>query len=142
MGIPITVYFPKPVYRRLQQQARVMKQPVDEIVVGSVQRGLPAWLNRFPEELEKELEGLDRLSSVQLRKLALSKLSRNKQRRLETLLHKNSAGAMTAKEEAELDGLHLETSFATLKKAQALILLKSRGETLPAPFAENFVQKC
>ncbi len=141
MGIPVTVHFPKPVYRRLQQQARVMKQPVDEIVVGSVQRGLPAWMNRFPEELEKELECLDRLSSAQLRKLALSKLSRNKQRRLETLLHKNSEGTMTAKEEAELDGLHLETSLATLKKAKALVLLKSRGEILPTLVAESFVQK-
>lgn len=139
MGIPVTVHFPKQIYKRLKQQARVMKQPVDEIVVGSVQRGLPVWMNRFPEELEKELERLDRFSSLRLRELAQSKLSSNKQRRLETLLHKNSEGTITAKEEAELDGLHLETSFATLKKAKALVLLKSRGESLPAPFGENFV---
>ncbi len=138
MGIPVTVHFPKPVYQRLQKEARVMKRPLDEIVVSSVQQGLPVWLNRFPEELEKELARLDRLNSLQLQKLALSKLSRNKQRRLEKLLQKNSADTITAKEQAELDGLHMETSFATLKKAKALTLLKIRGEQLPAPFADNF----
>jgi len=61
----------------------------------------------------------------------------NKQRRLAALLRKNAEGAMTAKEQQELEDLHFETSFSTLKKAKALVLLKSRGEQLPPPFAKK-----
>lgn len=126
MGIPVMVYFPKPVYQRLQHQARVMKKPVDEIVVCSVQQGLPVWMNRFPDELEKDLAGLRRLGSQELQKIAKSKFSPKKQSRLELLLEKNVEGTLTAEEYNELDGLHMETSFLTLKKAKAMLLLKKQ----------------
>lgn len=120
------VHFPKPVYQRLQHQARVMKKPVDEIVVCSVQQGLPVWMNRFPDELEKDLAGLRRLGSQELQKIAKSKFSPKKQSRLELLLEKNVEGTLTAEEYNELDGLHMETSFLTLKKAKAMLLLKKQ----------------
>ena len=124
MGIPVMVHFPMPVYQRLQHQARVMKKPVDEVVLQTVEQGTPLWMNRFPDEFEKELSGLRHLSYQQLEKIAKSKLSPKKQNRLELLLEKNAEGTLTADECNELDALHMGTSFLTLKKAKAMLLLK------------------
>ena len=131
METTITVDFPKPVYRRLQRQSRIMQAPIAEIIVQTVKYSLPAWLDVIPPEHEKALAKLYDLSNAQLEKIAKSKLAITKQRKLDKLLKKNSEEVLTPKELAELDALHLEANFLTLKKAQALALLYERGCKLP-----------
>ncbi len=97
----------------------------------TVKRNPPLWLEMFPPHFEAELEQLDRLSISRLQTIAKSKLSAAKQRKLDKLLLKNSEGNLTTKESAELDEVHLEANFLTLKKAEALALLKSKGHDLP-----------
>jgi hypothetical protein len=127
METAITVNFPKPVYQRLQRQAKVMRTPISEIVVQTIKQSLPAWLDVIPIEHERQLAKLHDLSDSQLEKFAKSKLSIAKQRKLDKLLQKNSEGQLTSRELDELDNLHLEANFLTLKKAQALVILKERG---------------
>ena len=131
METTITVDFPKPVYQRLQRQARMMQAPIAEIVVQTVQYSLPAWLEVIPPEHEKALVKLYDLSNAQLERIAKSKLSRPKQQKLDKLLEKNREDFLTFREREELDVLHLEADFLTLKKAQALVILKERGCKLP-----------
>jgi len=131
METTITVAFPKPVYQRLQRQARMMRAPIAEIVVQTVQYSLPAWLDVIPPEHEKALVKLYDLSNAQLEKIAKSKLSMTKQRKLDNLLEKNREDVLTPEELGALDALHLEANFLTLKKAQALVILKERGCQLP-----------
>jgi hypothetical protein len=137
MDTTITVQFPRPIYRRLQRQAQVLERPIGEIVVKTVEHGLPMWLNTFPVEYEQELAKLQNLDSLRLQKIAESKLSETKQRKLSKLLQKNSEGTISAKELEELDNLHLEVDFLTLKKAQALVLLKERGHGRPISNAKG-----
>ncbi len=137
MDTTITVHFPRPIYRRLQRQAQVLERPIGEIVVKTVEHGLPMWLNAFPVEYEEELTKLQNLHSPRLQKIAVSKLSEAKQRRLSRLLQKNSEGTISAKELEELDSLHLDVDLLTLKKAQALVLLKARGHDTPISNAKG-----
>ncbi|NUM76486.1 hypothetical protein DCC62_29045 [candidate division KSB1 bacterium] len=131
MSTMVTVHFPKTVYQRLQQQAKVLKRPVDDIVVQTVQRGLPLWLDIIPPDFERDLAQLDKLSAAQLRKIAGHKLAGIKQRKLDELLQKNSDGTLTSKEAVRLDAIHLEANLLMLKKAKALALLKDKGHKPP-----------
>ncbi len=131
METTITVDFPKPVYRRLQRQSRIMQAPIAEIVVQTVRYSLPAWLEVIPPDFEKELAQMGDLSLARLQKIAKSKLPIGKQRKLDRLLQKNSAGTITLNELAELDDVQLEANFLMLKKAKALALLKKMGRPLP-----------
>lgn len=131
METTITVSFPKPVYQRLQRQARVMKAPISEIVVQTVKQSFPVWLGKIPPDFENELSRLDNLSIPQLQMLAKRKLPIVKQRKLDKLLQKNSEGTITLNELAELDDVQLEANLLMLKKAKALALLKRKGYPLP-----------
>jgi hypothetical protein len=135
METAITVNFPKPVYKRLQRQARVMKAPISEIVVQTIKQSLPVWLDKIPPDFENELSRLDNLSIPQLQMLAKSKLPIVKQRRFDKLLQKNSEGTITLNELAELDDVQFEANLPMLKKAKALALLKSMG--YPLPISDN-----
>jgi hypothetical protein len=131
MNTTITVNFPKPIYQRLQRQAKVFKKPIDDVVVHTVERGLPYWLDMIPPDFEMELTKLEKLSISHLHKIAKSKLPAIKQRKLDRLLEKNSEGTITLNEIAELDDVQLEANLMMLKKAKALALLRSRGYPLP-----------
>jgi len=131
MDTAITVRFPKPVYRRLQRQAKVLKRSIDDVVVQTLNRALPLWFDMIPPDFEKKLAQLHDLPIAQLQRVAKSKLPLAKQRKLDRLLQKNSEVALTSQELAELDQVQLEANFFMLKKAQALVVLKSRGYRLP-----------
>jgi hypothetical protein len=130
METTVTVDFPKPVYQRLQRQSRIMQAPIAEIVVQTVRYSLPAWLDVIPRSTRKHYQNV-RFEQRAVEKIAKSKLSITKQRKLDKLLEKNREDDLTPKELAELGALHLEANFLTLKKAQALALLKERGCKLP-----------
>jgi len=130
METTITVNFPKPIYQRLRQQAKIFERPLDDIVVQTVRKGLPLWRDTIPPSFENELSQLEYSNIAQLQKLAKSKLSLAKQRKLNKFLQKNSAGTITSREIAELDNLQLEVDLLTLKKAKALALLYERGYKL------------
>lgn len=68
-----------------------------------------------------------KLDNLQLQRIAGAKLPKSKQSKLDKLLLKNSQGSLSLKELEDLDDLQLEANFMTLKKAQALALLRSRG---------------
>ena len=131
METTVTVNFPRPVYQRLRQQAKAFKRTLDDVVVQTVKRGLPFWLDEIPPDFDNELSRLDNLSIPQLRQLARSKLPIAKQRKLDRLLKKNSLGTITLNEIAELDDIQLQANSLMLKKAKALVLLKSMGYSLP-----------
>ena len=132
MDTTITVHFPKPVYRRLQRQAKVLKRSIDDVVVQTLNRALPLWFDMIPPDFEKKLAQLHDLPVTQLQRAAKGKLPIAKQRKLDRLLQKNSEGTLTSQEGAQLDDVQLEANLFMLKKAQALVILKSRGYRLPS----------
>jgi antitoxin component of MazEF toxin-antitoxin module len=87
----------------------------------------------IPEEtrlLIQELVGTPRSLRETVEALTLiatAMMSHKKQRRLSHLLWKNQEGAITAKEEQELDVLIVEGQEATLRKAKAILALKHLG---------------
>jgi len=131
METTITVRFPRPVYRRLNHQAKVFNRPLADIVVQTIKRSLPLWLDAIPPDFEKELAQMNDLSLGQLQKIAKSKLPAPKQRKLDRLLEKNSEGTITLNELAILDAVQLEANSLMLRKAKALALLHRMGFPLP-----------
>jgi len=130
METTITVDFPKPVYQRLQRQARMMETPMAEIIVQTVRYNMPAWLEVIPPDFEKEWAQMGDLSLARLQTIARRTLPVVKQRNLDKFLQKNSEGTITLNELAELDDVQLEANFLMLKKAKALALLKKMGRPL------------
>ncbi|MBI4585608.1 MAG: hypothetical protein HY717_16460 [Planctomycetes bacterium] len=127
MSTSITIHFPKQIFQRLKRQSQVLEKPIDEIVVETVSQGLPLWLEKIPEKCEREMAQILKLDNLQLQRIAGAKLPKSKQSKLDKLLLKNSQGSLSLKELEDLDDLQLEANFMTLKKAQALALLRSRG---------------
>jgi len=133
METTITVRLPKPVYRRLNQQAKIFNRPLDDIVVQTIKRSLPLWHDTIPPDFEKELAQMNALSLAQLQKIAKSKLPADQQRKLDRLLEKNSEGTITVNELAVLDAVQFEANSLMLRKAKALALLHRMGFPLPLP---------
>ena len=90
METTITVRFPKPVYRSLNQQAKIFNRPLDDIVVQTVKKGLPFWMDAIPPDFESELAQLGKLNPAQLQKIAKSKLSGVKQKKLDKKINYSS----------------------------------------------------
>jgi hypothetical protein len=98
-----------------------------------VQTGnLPPSLDDVPVDLREELRALQTLDDDALWAVARSKLDSAQKARLETLLARNSADALTEAEQEELARLGDETDQLNLLKAQAYALLRWRGFPLPS----------
>jgi hypothetical protein len=127
----LVVQIPDQIYRRLEHMAQEIDQPVETIVLTSITGNLPPSLDDVPADLCEDLRALQMLDDGALWAVARSRLSPAKQARLETLLARNSAGALTEAEREELTRLGEETDRLNLRKAQAYALLRWRGFPLP-----------
>jgi hypothetical protein len=85
-----------------------------------------------PEEFQTELAALDRLDNESLWKIAQSRKTPTEMEGYTLLLEKKQEGNLTAAEQLELAKLRHEADLFMLRKAQATVLLRWRGERLGA----------
>ena len=99
---------------------------VHALTVGSP----PDWTD-VPEQFQAELAKLDRLDNDALWQIAQSHKSSAELERYNQLLEKNQEEELTDTENLELQQLRFAADLFMLKKAQAAVLLRWRGEPFP-----------
>lgn len=128
----LTLALPEVLYQRLEQAARAMKQPLEDVVLHALRLGSPPAWDDAPPELQLELAALEKLDDEALWKIAKGRMSADFERRDE-LLAANAEGRLSAAEREELARLRQEEDLFMLRKAHAAALLRWRGHPVPSP---------
>ena len=106
----VTLQLPESIYTSARRTAQVVKRPLEEILVTVLRSSLPA-LDGLSHEIATQLTALESLDNERLSQAARSILSPSQQRRLSTLLRKNQASKLTAREAEALDKLISEAEL-------------------------------
>ena len=129
----ITVELPENLYLRLQNVARGMKQPVDQVLRRVVEVGIPPSWEEAPAAFQSDLAALHRLDDNSLWRIARGVQSDLDWEHYQDLLDKNAEGDLNASERAELANLRTKADRFALRKAHAAALLRWRGRPAPLP---------
>ena len=127
----VTVQLPDSLYLRLQQTARAMQRPFEEVLLRAVQVGSPPQWDDVPAEFQSDLAALDRLDDATLWRIVRARQTPEEMVRYQELLDKKAEGELTAGEAVELTRLRTEADRFMLRKAHAAALLRWRGHTIP-----------
>ncbi|MEB3177720.1 MAG: hypothetical protein VKL59_01550 [Nostocaceae cyanobacterium] len=128
-----TLQLPELLYQRLLNTADATGRPLEEIILHALQVGSPPGWDDIPEEFQAEIAALDKLNDNTLWKIFRSHKTARDMERYNILLEGNSHGTLTEAERLELMKLRHEADLFMLKKAQAAVLLRWRGHSLPNP---------
>ena len=132
MTVPgITLELPPALYQRLIEVAEASHQSLNDVVLQSIQTGLPPSLEHVPERFRADLVALNQLNDDVLWDVAALDLADDKAALYEELLDKNQQGQLEASEQALLDTLREEADLFMLRRAYAYALLKWRGHRIP-----------
>lgn len=130
---PITLQLPEDIWHRLERMAEATHQPLEEVLVQSIQGNLPPSVDDLPADLQGEMAALQDVNDDALWAIAKETLPKDQWRRHQVLLGKNSSRGLTEAQRVELSQLRHMTDRLVLRRSYALALLKWRGHTLPAP---------
>jgi hypothetical protein len=126
----VTLRLPYPLYRRASHAASILRRPVEEVLITTLDTALPP-LEEVPADIRAEVDALNTLSDDALWEVAQSTTPVQQQERLDTLLDAQSMRPLTTDEATELEGLRTEYGRILLCKARAYALLSKRGHPLP-----------
>lgn len=127
----VSVSLPEHLYQRLQNAAKATQRPLNDILMRAVEVGSPPNWDDAPAEFHVELAALDRLNDEALWRIARERRSEDDMVRWQDLLDKNASGSLTPAEATELAQLRTDADRLTLRKAQAVALLRWRGHNIP-----------
>ncbi|AFZ57482.1 hypothetical protein H6G54_26450 [Anabaena cylindrica FACHB-243] len=128
----VTLQIPEIIYQRLVNTAHATQRPLEEVMLHALQVGSPPAWDDVPEEFQVELAALDKLDDNTLCQIFHSqKTARDMEEYNILLLEKNSSGTLTEIERLNLISLRHEADLFMLRKAQAAVLLRWRGYSLP-----------
>lgn len=126
----ITLEIPENLYQRLVNTANALGRSLDEILLRALTVGSPPDWHDVPEEFQRELAALDRLDNPSLWQIAQSQKASIEMERYTLLLEKKQEEGLSDLEQSELKRLRYEADLFMLRKAQAKVLLRWRGEGL------------
>lgn len=129
----ITISIPENVYKRFQQVAKTVQQPLEEVVVQSIQGNLPPSLEDIPTEWQSEFSRFPKETTEKLWQIAREELSPALWKRHKTLLKKNQTDELNPREQKELQTLREQADWFMFRRSFALALLKWRGISITAP---------
>jgi hypothetical protein len=124
----LALEIPDELYERLERIALATRQPLDTIVLKSLQTGAPPDVADVPSEFQAALAELDSLDDNALFAIATSQQTSEEFERYEGLLANPSR---TIAQQHELDELRFAADLWMLRKAHAAALLKWRGRVVP-----------
>jgi hypothetical protein len=127
----VSVSLPEHLYQRLQNAAEATQRPLNDILIRAVEVGSPPNWEDTPAEFHVELASLDRLNDEALWRIARQRRTETDMLRWQELLDKTAHGSLTQDEAAELAQMRADADRLTLRKAQAVALLRWRGHILP-----------
>ncbi len=129
----VTLKIPEILYQRLVNTASATQRPLEEVILHALQVGSPPEWDDVPEEFQADLAALDKLDDNTLWQILNSRKTAAEIERYNTLLQANSNSTLTEVERLELMALRHEADRFMLRKAQAAVLLRWRGHTVPTP---------
>lgn len=127
----IVIQMPPPLYRRLKRLAELTRRPLENVVVQTLDSGVPPLPDNLPQEMRGDLLALEDLDDDTLWQVARGVISLEQQEQISLLLEKNRLGTITESERTTLAQLRREADRLMLRKAYAYVLLKWRGYRLP-----------
>ena len=129
MNSQITIRLPQTLYQQLSDAAMVAKRPIDEIVVRSIENGMPPSVTQIPERFRDDVQGFHQLDDVLLWRIGEVDLSEEQQERYAELLE--NVEALTEREQTELDELRESADSLMFQRTFAYLLLRWRGHQIP-----------
>ena len=128
----ITLTLPEPIYKQLQNQAKITSRSLDEIASQLFMRSLPPKVeDDLPPSYRIELESMAHLSDEVLWQIAQSTMNQDKVAFYDILLERHQAETLTPIGRQWLTQLREEAEQLMLRKAHAYAILKNRGHQLP-----------
>jgi hypothetical protein len=124
----IILKVPEDISARARQIAAAIAQPVEQLLLDHL-KTLAAPLPALPPDTQAELDALHHLSDDALWTIASAQMPEDVQTRAHALMDKNSRGAITDNEHAELEQLVERGDRLMLRKAEAATILRKRGHT-------------
>ena len=124
----IILQVPEDISARARQIAAAMAQPVEQLLLDHL-KTLAAPLPVLPPDTQAELDALQHLSDDALWTMAPHRCRKTCRHAHMLLMDKNSCGAITDDEHAELEQLVERGDRLMLRKAEAAAILRQRGHT-------------
>lgn len=128
----LVLQLPPSLSERAQRAAQVLQQPVDELLLQTLDATLPQ-LDDVPPEMAADMAELPAMDDAALWRIARSTITLERQAQLQALLDTQQNRPLTPDEAAQLDAIRREIGQRTLLKAQAYALLSQRGYPVPQP---------
>ena len=125
-AMQVQVRVPPHLYQRLEQTARLTKCAMQEVIVSALEAALPPLPQTLPQEDAADLARWALLDDETLRVIAEAMLPPPQQRRFTTLLRKEAAGRLSAREREEWQALQHTYLRVSRNKAKAQFLLEQR----------------
>jgi hypothetical protein len=129
----VTLQIPEIIYQRLVNTAHATQRPLEEVMLHALEVGSPPAWDDVPDEFQAELAALDKLDDNTLWQILHSQKTAADMEEYNNLLEKNSSGTLTETERLNLISFRHEADLFMLSKAQAAVLLRWRGYSLPNP---------
>lgn len=126
----VSIQLPQRLYQRVERTAQQTGFGVRELIVSTLETGLPPLPNHLPPELAADLARWSLLDDEALQAIANAFLSAKQQRRYTTLLRKADAGRLSASEQTEWAVLQEEYLRFSQNKAKAQFLLAQRKQAV------------
>jgi hypothetical protein len=130
-----TIAVPDELYERLQREAAAARVPIEDVATRALVTGLPPSLDDIPARYRTALRHLETLPDSDLWKVLREQFPAASAARQADLLERNSQGALSPAERAELRRLSDAANRLMLRRAHAAALLRWRGHTVPFPRA-------
>lgn len=129
----ITLQIPEILYQRLVNTANATQRPIEEVILHALKVGSPPQWDDVPEQFQADIAALDKLDDNTLWQIINTRKTAAEMARYDSLLESNSNGTLTEAERLELMALRQEADLFMLRKAQAAVLLRWRGNLVPMP---------
>lgn len=131
LGQTVTLQLPEKLYHRLANTARATQRPLEDILLQALHVGSPPGWDDAPPEFQAELAEMDRQDDETLWDAFHATLPQDDITRYDELLELNQRGVLTEGQQMELERLRAAADRHMLRKAQASVLLRWRGHTVP-----------
>ncbi len=128
MSQVVTLNLPDNFFQPLQRIAQATHQPIETLLLNSLQNSLPS-LEELTPELIENLTSLESLENDELWKIMRENVPIKMQEEISTLLQKKDK--CTESEKTKLANLQRQADLIMLRKARAAVLLRFRGNRLP-----------
>lgn len=132
MSQAVMINIPDHLYAQLRRTAELSQRSIDTIVTQSLLHSISPLLEDIPLEYQPDVYPLLEMREAELQAEVRRVFPAKRWAEYETLLEKNQARELTAKEQTRLNALRREADILMLRKGYAVVLLKLRGYQLPS----------